>query len=340
MFEIQTFDAHNAPEEILQSLHRLAVSVEREDFPDDDPAPFDFMVARWRQPSTPHEIAHRYYVLAEGEVAGYLITVRWPQDDPLNSYVSIRVHPDNRRKGIGSFLLKSAMEELALEGVEKLIMDVVDGRPWESALDRWSLKKSLGDKQSRLYLTDVDWSLMDRWIERAAERASEYEVIQFEETIPDEHLEAWCAVKHAMNTAPLEDLDLADFDMTPEKWRLEEQSIAGRGDIYMAAGALHKPTGAFGGFTDIFFNPLHPMQAEQHDTGVDPAHRNLGLGRWVKAEMIKRLAREHPTVQRIDTWNAGSNAAMLGINVEMGFKPVLLSNAWQGNIAEIRSRMG
>lgn len=339
MSEIQPFDVHAASEEVLRSLHRLAVAVEREDFPEDEPNPYEFVLARWRQPSTPHEIAKRYYVMEDGEVAGYLITVRWPQDDPLNSYVAVRVHPDRRGHGLGRTLLSFAMDSLSEDGVEKLIMDVADGRPWESALERWGLRKSLGDKQSRLYLSDVDWDLMDRWIERAGERASEYEVLHFEGAIPDEYLEAWCAVKHSMNTAPLEDLELADFDMTPEKWRLEEQAIALRGDVYMAAGALHKSTGVFGGFTDIFFNPLHPVQAEQHDTGVDPEHRNLGLGRWVKAEMIKRLAHEHPSVQRIDTWNAGSNAAMLGINVEMGFKPVLLSNAWQGEIADIRSRM-
>lgn len=339
MTDIHEFDVHSAPEEVLMSLHEIISAVEAEALPDDEPAPFEYRVAEWRQPSTPHEIAKRYYFVDDGDVAAYLLTVRWPQDDPTNSFALVRVHPDHRRKGIGKTLLSFAMESLAAEGVEKLILDVVDGMPWEAALERWGMKKSLGDKQSRLYLTDVDWDLMERWIERAGERASEYEVLHFEGSVPDEYLEAWCAVKLAMNTAPLEELELADFSMTPEKWRLEEEAIAAGGDVYIAAGAIHRQTGVFGGFTDLFFHPLFPVRAQQHDTGVDPEHRRLGLGRWVKAEMIKRLAREQPTVKWIDTFNAGSNEAMLAINVEMGFKPVLFWNAWQGEIAEMRSKM-
>ncbi|MGB7860052.1 MAG: GNAT family N-acetyltransferase, partial [Acidimicrobiia bacterium] len=65
-------------------------------------------------------------------------------------------------------------------------------------------------------------------------------------------------------------------------------------------------------------------------------HRNKGLGRLLKASMAKRFVGEFPDVEWIDTGNAGSNEPMLNINIAMGFKPVLMINAWQGEIAKAR----
>jgi hypothetical protein len=78
---------------------------------------------------------------------------------------------------------------------------------------------------------------------------------------------------------------------------------------------------------------------EQLDTGVDPKHRNKGLGRWVKAAMALKLRDEYPQVQRIDTENAGSNQPMLSINIEMGFKPILIQTVWQGDLATLRENL-
>ena len=55
--------------------------------------------------------------------------------------------------------------------------------------------------------------------------------------------------------------------------------------------------------------------------------------------MALELRDRYPTVTRIDTENAGSNAPMLGINVEMGFKPILIQNVWQGALATIRQML-
>ena len=56
--------------------------------------------------------------------------------------------------------------------------------------------------------------------------------------------------------------------------------------------------------------------------------------------MALKLREAYPSVRRIDTENAGSNAPMLGINVEMGFKPILIQNVWQGDLAAIRANLG
>jgi mycothiol synthase len=336
---IRPFDARDVPEESLRRLYAVTSAVDREDFPDDEPAPFEQLLLAWMAPKKAHEIVERYLAEEGDDVVGYLATVRWPVDDPTNSFLVIKVRPDKRRQGIGRALFEKAIAELEPHGVTKTIIDCVADRPWEPVLERWGMRLALTERRNRLYFSDIDWGLMDRWIQRAVERAGDYEVIHLSSPVADEMIDRWCQIKHVMNTAPEEDLDLADFDMTPEKWRAEEEEFEARGDRWLAAVAVHKPTGEFAGYSDVFVQRYHREQAFQHDTGVDPNHRNKGLGRWLKAEMIKRIARDYPDVTRIDTWNAGSNAPMLGINDEMGFRIALVSHSWQAEFDAIRRAM-
>ncbi|HKY75356.1 MAG TPA: hypothetical protein VJS45_04400, partial [Acidimicrobiia bacterium] len=64
-----------------------------------------------------------------------------------------------------------------------------------------------------------------------------------------------------------------------------------------------------------------------------------GLGRWLKAVNALRLLDERPDVEFIDTWNAGSNEAMLGINVAMGFAPLENWGDWQASTNEVAAAL-
>jgi GNAT superfamily N-acetyltransferase len=76
------------------------------------------------------------------------------------------------------------------------------------------------------------------------------------------------------------------------------------------------------GYTALFLQKHRPWQAHQGDTAVDPAHREKGLGRWLKAVNLRRLLDERPAVQVVDTGNASSNEPMLNLNVALGFRPL------------------
>ena len=79
--------------------------------------------------------------------------------------------------------------------------------------------------------------------------------------------------------------------------------------------------------------------ARQNDTGVDPAHRERGLGRWLKADMLRRVLAERPGIELVETWNAGSNAPMLAINHELGFRLARVSGNWQADIDVVRKHL-
>jgi GNAT superfamily N-acetyltransferase len=60
---------------------------------------------------------------------------------------------------------------------------------------------------------------------------------------------------------------------------------------------------------------------EQSITGVLPAYRRRGLGKWLKAEMLEGVRERLPQARYLETGNAEQNEAMLAINRALGFQP-------------------
>ena len=75
-------------------------------------------------------------------------------------------------------------------------------------------------------------------------------------------------------------------------------------------------------------------------TGVFTQYRNKGLGRWLKAAMLDKVLKERPEVKYVRTGNADSNAAMLKINIELGFLPYMADTLWQVEIDNVLEYLG
>ncbi len=335
---IEFVDTPNAPEETLHALHRLYLTSDEELLPDDPPVPLEQRMAEWR-----HLLANRAiprWALWKGpEVVATSELFMDLEQNLENAWGWVYVHPHHRGSGYGREVA-TPMFDAAEEGNRtRFGCTVNENRPEETLLRRGGLRLVYRERLSRLSFQDLDWDLMESWVAHAVERAPDYELLFLPSPIEDEYLEAYCELALVMNTAPLEDLQEEHEILTPEMWRDIESKTRLRGQDVLTYVARHKPTGRFVGYTNVSYHRLQPDLVEQWDTGVDPDHRNKGIGRWVKAAMALKLRDEFPHVRRIDTHNAGSNEPMLNINIEMGFKPVRTQNVWQGDVARLREKL-
>ena len=248
----------------------------------------------------------------------------------------ITVLPELRHRGIARQLL-AVVADVAHREQRRLLLTTTDAAiPAGAAfLKRLGAQIGIATHTNQLTLSDLNRELIRRWQEDAHQRGSVYEIGTWDGPYPQEALAGMVALRAVMNTAPRDDLEVEDVHWTEAQLRQIETTLAQhRPSGGRCTSAIDKPA-LIVGYTEVFWNARQPETLQQGDTGVSPAHRHHGLGRWLKAAMLEKVLRERPQVQRIRTGNADSNAAMLSINRELGFKPYKSWTTWQIGLDEV-----
>jgi GNAT superfamily N-acetyltransferase len=337
--QIEQVDSLSAPESLLRAMEAHYRDIDAEDMPDDPPIPYEMRVAEWRHVPEHHPFA-RWVLREDGHVSASAVAAFHVDQNLENGFAKITVHPDRRGRGYARALAGPVFDHLDAAGRHRLDTWIKRDIPAESFAERLGLEAVYGEKRSRLTIADVDRGLMQSWIDRATERAGDYELTSLTAPVPEEMVQELCDLALVMNTAPREDFEEEDEVVTPEDWRDTEDAVLKSQCRLNTLVAVHRPTGELAGFTEIKTQDLQPDLAWQWATGVVTKHRNRGLGHWLKATMILQIMSDYPQVERIDTFNAGSNQPMLSINTAMGFRVVHESNQWQGEMSTIRERLG
>jgi GNAT superfamily N-acetyltransferase len=239
------------------------------------------------------------------------------------------VSAEHRQAGIGSQLLELVLRTVRADGRTVVIHAAPRDLDVATAFaERRGATRGLVDVQNRLVVADLDRSMLEGWVERAAERAAGYSLVAFDGPCPDELAERFARLVQVMDTAPRTDV-WGDTTVTPEMVRESQEAFRLRGGTGWTVCARHDATGELAGYSELGFLPHRPWLGHQGDTGVQPAHRDRGLGRWLKATNALRLLDERPDVEVVETWNADVNAPMLSINTAMGFRPAAAWQEWE-----------
>ncbi len=164
------------------------------------------------------------------------------------------------------------------------------------------------------------------WVGRAPERAAAYSLVGWDGACPESLVQDYVELQTVMDDAPGVVRELVTA-ATVDSIRASEARWLPRGP-YWRLCARHDPTGELVGFTELQVPHTRSGVAEQGDTGVRFAHRNRGIGRWLKAVNMLRLLDERPDVCMVVAVNAGSNEPMLKINREMGFRTAVRLQRW------------
>lgn len=236
--------------------------------------------------------------------------------------IELHVHPDHRRRGIGTALLREVTAAVVAEGRGSLVGTV----PEQSAGDVFCLRRGFARElvlhHLLLPLSDVHRAWLD---ELVTNTRPGYELTGWDGPVPDALAESFAAAKDAMNDMP--GSDDTRITWTPDRLRAMADAVAARGDRLLTVAAVHDRDVA--GYTELAVPGDGGRRAQQYDTAVVPAHRGHGLGVWVKAEMLRRVHDEHPGVAEIETDNAGANDHMLAVNEQLGFRSYRRSYVYQ-----------
>lgn len=335
---IEQIDTRRVPEATLRVMHGLYGLAEQEELPGDPPTPLERRVLEWRhRPES--EDAPRWLLWDGDELIGMGIVWIDLEQNLENAFARAWIRPDRRGEGLFRTIAGPMLDLMDELGRIRVDTYVLKGASETALCERLGLRSVYNEKRSRLVMAAVDRDLMQSWVDRAPERASDYHLLTLRTPFPTEVVAPYAELQFQMNTAPMEDFEFEDEVITPERWLEREQWLADTKRELYAMVAVHTRTGVHAGSTSISYDPLHPVQAWQWETVVHPDHRNKGLGRWLKGANILRILEERPDIRWIDTWNAGSNEPMLAINVAMGFEAIVFPESWQGPTAGVRNSL-
>jgi mycothiol synthase len=124
-----------------------------------------------------------------------------------------------------------------------------------------------------------------------------------------------------------------------ERVRAAEEECRAQGLVQRAVVAVEEETGAVVGFTEVCLHPRRPDWAYQRDTAVLQLHRGRGLGRCIKAQMLRWLVADCPELERITTTTGADNVNMIRVNREVGFTTLRSMIAVQQERAAIEARL-
>jgi GNAT superfamily N-acetyltransferase len=312
-------------------------AVDEEISPGDPPIPAAELAAELF--AAPPDVRHRVWLATRDGVAVGAATYEQQLDGANDGDVELYAitHPGQRRAGVAGALVGPALDGLAAAGARSVLGWAVDGAGA-------ALCRSLGmthrqdERCSRLRLADVDGALLQRWIDAAPARAAGYRLVGWVGVVPDEWAGPVATALDAMVDAPVDDLDWHPQPVSADQHAGHERWWDRRGYDVVTTLAL-APDGSPAGVSQLLASRLRPSLGEQADTGVLAAHRGHALGRWLKAENLRRAREHQPGLEVVQTWNAESNPWMLAINVAMGFRPHVAYASYQGPLAETRDAL-
>lgn len=236
------------------------------------------------------------------------------------AWLGVQVHPDHRRRGLGSRMLEAVIDKARSLGRTSAGTDAWDLEGPAAFAARHGFEPKSAAVNRRQVLADVDFDDVARRRAAALPHAGDYELLQRAGATPDDELEAVAQMSAAINDAPTDDLDIEDNVFSAERIRAYEHAQEARGYRLYRVLARHRGTGELAGHSVVVVDADRPALGEQHDTSVLGGHRGHRLGLLLKAEMNLWLREVEPQVETIDTWNAESNAHMIGVNEVLGYR--------------------
>lgn len=234
--------------------------------------------------------------------------------------LEILVHPQARRHGVGTRLLGAAAFRAAREGVEALGVEVAGNTSSVSFYQAHGFRCAYTELRSVLNLSRVDWTKV---AVMATGIGAGYHMEYHPGGPPSELFARYAATKVAARDLEYRDggdLDLRPSSYQPDRLAASVHTLQARGLKPYVVVAIHEPTGAVAGLTEVVVPAQRPTRADQYDTIVDPTHRGYGIDRALRARILIELRDAEPDLVDVQTWDALENTQMQNINSELGFR--------------------
>ena len=147
--------------------------------------------------------------------------------------------------------------------------------------------------------------------------------------VPEPLRESLCGVMNQLAVdAPTGDIEFEAESLDPVRYQQQLDVERQQGRVRLTTVAIDSESGDVVAYTDLMLPAGAPHGVWQWGTLVHREHRGHRLGMAVKIENLRRLQADHPARKRVTTGNDDTNAYMVSINEQLGFRIVELCPAY------------
>lgn len=329
--EYQIFDADQATDADWREAYEFSLLRFTADWPGMTPATFEAFVDRRRTAHVGTAPETLWLAREDGELVALGHYELFLAENPQLAIINIGVHPERRGAGIGTAFFRELLAQVRRDGRTRVLGPNVQAGRAEAWAARMGLASGLRFLLQRIDLTEVDPTLWDVPVPAG------YRLETWTDAAPEEILESFARARHAIEDAVSGDLTWDEPDWTPERVRQVESQLRDRGMESRVVVAVHEDSGEVAGVTELSFRLTQPERGHQGDTSVVREHRGHGLGRAMKAAMLRRVAVELPQLAEISTQTADVQH-MARINTEIGYRTVMEYLYVEGDLSELEKR--
>ncbi|MEV8253573.1 GNAT family N-acetyltransferase [Rhodoglobus sp. NPDC076762] len=268
-------------------------------------------------------------------------------EDADTAWIHASVHPDYRRRGVGSRLL-SELETIAIDAGKRKVHVYVPTLPSDGDLiaaptgygavprdaagtlflqkHRYTFEQI--ERVSRLPLPVPGLhSLVDDAIKRCSR---DYAVHEWAGPCPEKWRDDLALLYTRMSTdEPSAGLEPPEDVWTAERVAAQDQRLLDSTATAVYAAIEHVASGELVAYTSLIVPQQLELAVLQDNTIVLGEHRGHRLGNLLKVLNLAHLERVAPGHPSVITYNAEENRPMLSVNEAVGFVPIGYESAWK-----------
>ena len=328
---IAPLDASTSPEVDLRACHEMWTSVSALEFPSIVQMSYEAFLERVAL-SVTHGGEQRFLVAWSDGVPLGMAFANYPvQENTTVVTVVVRVSPDARRRGIGTALLAKVVTDARLHGCKTLRGErlLTGGPGFDWAQDLGSIEMERGAYQS-LTVADVDPAIWEVQVPAG------FRLESWLGAAPESIVGSFAKARTAIQDAPQsEDSEVRRPEWTVARVRENERMSNVTGEELRVVVAVNETTGEIVALTETAYLPSQPSVCYQLDTAVLGAYRGNGLGRCLKAAMMRWLTADRPQIGLMTTQTDANNKYMIEVNRQVGYVLDYVAVSIEADISQV-----